>query len=134
MTPSNTVKEIGQVKPMPSKTYKLDLLNKRILSVGTADGLSAIHDSSIKRMETERYVYPIYNSEYGTDIEQYKSKPYEYIYTDLYREVSESQLTDDRVTSITNYAGSRTGEDSATFEMTINTKAGEFLYTKEVLV
>lgn len=131
MTP-NRINIIQDRKPETSRTYKLDFENKKILSAGTADGLKATYDAIIKNIETQRYAYPIYNGNYGTDLEQFKGKPFEYVYIEFYRELIESLTRDNRVSTIKNYKGIRISPDESEFNMTISTVMGDLLYNRGV--
>ena len=61
-----TYNEISVIKDSPSKTYKIDWDNNRIL--GFIDGKDAVSQSIELALTTERYVWDIYSWNYGSDI------------------------------------------------------------------
>ena len=50
----------------PTKTYKLDLINKRI--IGLIDGREAVNQHIRKVLSTDKYAYEIYDWYYGNEI------------------------------------------------------------------
>lgn len=48
------------------RTYRMDFQNKRI--IGMVDGLEASGQNMFKALQTRRYVYDIYDDQYGCDI------------------------------------------------------------------
>jgi hypothetical protein len=82
----------------PSRTYKLDLVNKRI--VGTVDGLEAVKQAVYKILKTERFEYLIYDTDYGSEIGGLHGRSAGYVRSELQRRITEALLQDDRITAI----------------------------------
>lgn len=123
-----TVKTVSQ----PSRTYKLDIENNRIL--GHTDGLEAVRQAFYKILNTERYAYLIYDRAYGVELERFIGKDYEFIVTDLERTITEALQQDDRFVGLKNVAVAKAGNDSMTISFTAITTAGELDYESEVSI
>lgn len=80
----------------PSKTYRV--VNGRILTM--TDGREAMIQAIDKILRTERFVYPIYDDQYGNDLEQLFGKSFAYAIVEVERMVKEALLSDDRVLSV----------------------------------
>lgn len=89
-------------KEMPSLTYKLDTLQKRI--IGTVDGFDAIVQAIIKNFYTERDAYVIYDHHYGVNIEQYIGKDFDYVKSDIQRTLEECLLVDNRIIEMQDFS------------------------------
>lgn len=115
----------------PSKTYKMDIENERIIS--TTDGLAAIEQAIYKILNTERYRYVIYSWNYGIELDDLFGQPLPYVYPELKRRITEALLVDDRISKVENFTFShKRGEVSATFDVT--TVEGLITITKAVKV
>lgn len=91
------IQEIEEVQE-PSRTYKLDLVNKRI--VGTVDGLEAVKQAVYKILMTVRFEYLIYDTDYGSEIGGLQGRSAGYVRSELQRRITEALLQDDRITAI----------------------------------
>lgn len=89
-------------KEMPSLTYKLDTLQKRI--IGAVDGIDAIVQAIIKNFYTERNAYVIYDHYYGVNIEQYIGKDFDYVKSDIQRTLEECLLVDNRIIEMQDFS------------------------------
>ena len=118
--------------PQPSLTYYLDMDKKRIS--GMIDNQEAIKQAVIKILNTERYAYVIYNSEYGVELERLVGADYDFIVSDLKRTISEALMADDRVLSISDFKIQKTGVDSLTASFTVNSVFGSDKISVEVQV
>jgi len=107
----------------PSLTYKLDIGQKRISS--RIDGLDAIKQAVYKALATERYVYLIYSTDYGSEI---RPNPIE---IEMERWIKEAVLQDERIRSIDNFSMTRHAENIAV-EFTVVSVAGEFVVSQGV--
>ena len=74
ITALNDTNTIPAIVPYPSFTF---LVNNDLID-GNIDGLSAIRQTVQHILTTERYVYPIYASNYGVELEQLKGKNINY--------------------------------------------------------
>ena len=95
---------------------------KRI--TGKVDNQEAIKQTVMKILNTERYAYTIYSSQYGVELERLVGQNYDFIVSDIERTISEALLVDDRITSISNFVIERTGTDSLSTSFTVNSVFG----------
>lgn len=105
----------------PSLTFKID--GDRIQ--GKIDGLQAVKQAVELILSVERFEYPIYSWDYGIETQDLIGKRREYIQGDLQRRVEEALAEDDRVTGISDFSISFSGE-TATATFTVNTIFGNF--------
>lgn len=105
----------------PSKTYRID--GNRIR--GMIDGLDAVKQAVELILSTERFEYEIYSTDYGMETRDLIGKSREYVQGDLQRRISEALAEDDRVTGISDFDISFSGE-SATATFTVNSEFGNF--------
>ena len=91
---------VSQAVKMPSKTYKLDVANGRI--VGYIDGTEAIRQAVEKILNTERYAYLIYDWFYGFGLERYIGMDFSYIEADIRTTLEIALKNDDRIIAISN--------------------------------
>lgn len=115
----------------PSKTYKLDLVRKRV--VGFIDGREAVEQYIYKALDTERYEYMIYSWNYGAEIAKLFGKPIPYVYSELKRLTTEALTQDDRITGVDAFVFSHI-KNKVHMRMTVHTIYGEIEAEKEVLV
>ncbi|WP_363472744.1 DUF2634 domain-containing protein [Companilactobacillus musae] len=81
----------------PTKTYQVK--NGRILN--KFDGHEAMIQAVDKILKTERFVYPIYDNQYGNDFFELFGKSFDYATVEVERMVKEAVLADDRVLTVT---------------------------------
>ena len=91
---------VSQKVTMPSKTYKLDIANGRI--VGYIDGIGAVRQAVEKILNTERYAYLIYDWFYGFGLEKYIGLDFSYIEADIKSTLEIALKNDDRIIALTN--------------------------------
>lgn len=82
---------------LPSKTFEVK--NGRILR--TIDGREAMQQAINKILTTERFVFPIYDENYGNDTMDLIGKDLDYIHTDIERIIEEALTADDRISAVT---------------------------------
>lgn len=112
-----------QQAQQPSKTYFIDLENKRI--VGNADGLEAVKQAVYKVMQTERFEHLVYGPDYGGEFSSLVGKNSTYVRADAGRRIQEALLQDDRITAVEDMKISING-DAALVEFTVISKYGQF--------
>lgn len=117
---------------IPSLTYKLDFVNKRI--IGKIDDNEAIIQAIKKIFMTDKYAYVIYNWYYGNEISDLIGTPYDYTVARFPQVIEDALLVDDRVTKITNYEFSKVSVDSVEVSFLIHTIYGELPYSLEVQI
>lgn len=101
----------------PSKTYRFDIKNKRIL--GTTDGLEAYKIAAEKALRTGRYAHVIYDGNYGSGVEKYVGKDFDYIKSGIQREVYECLSQDDRFQGLQDFIITQTGIDHCTIKFKV---------------
>lgn len=104
----------------PSKTWKID--NNHIH--GTIDGIDATLQAVQLILSTERFEFPIYSWDYGMESKDLIGKSRDYVSGDLQRRITETLAQDDRVTGISDFILTFSGE-TATAAFTVNTIFGE---------
>lgn len=113
-----------------SKTYKLDIENKRIC--GFIDDKEAILQYCWKAIDTERFRYKIYSYKYGAEIESLIGKPIEYVLAVIEPRISEALLVDTRIISIENFIAKKASFDSIDISFKVKSIYGDFIIAKEV--
>lgn len=111
------------VEEQPSRTYRMDLEKGRI--GGNTDGLEAIKQAAFKILQTERFHYLIYSTNYGSEINGLVGSSPLFVQSELRRRISEALLQDDRITSIDSMQFSFTS-DSVLVRFTVITNSGSF--------
>ncbi len=81
----------------PTKTYQVK--NGRILN--KFDGHEAMIQAVDKILKTERFVYPIYDNQYGNDFFELFGKSFDYATVEFERMVKEALFADSRVLTVT---------------------------------
>ena len=89
----------------PSKTYKLDITNKRI--VGFTDELDAIKQAIYLILNVERYEHLIYSWNYGLESNDLYGKNINYVISEIQRRIKEALLQDGRITNVDNFSFER---------------------------
>lgn len=106
----------------PTKTYKFDIVNKRIN--GWTDGIEAYKISAWKRLHTKRYAHVIYNGDYGTSLDEYVGEDFDFIKAGIKREIYDTLSQDERFQAIENFIIQQTGLDSCIIKFSIKTTEG----------
>ncbi|RKN85863.1 DUF2634 domain-containing protein [Paenibacillus ginsengarvi] len=113
--------------PLPGKTYKLDYVTGRV--IGFVDGIDAVRQSVFHILQTERFEYTIYSNNYGIELAGLLGKGPATVQSDLRRRIRKALLQDDRITDVTDFVVTVTGDESvATF--TVITQYGNFTATQ----
>lgn len=121
-----------EIVAQPSLTYKLDLNSKRIGR--KIDNQEAVMQSVMKILNTERYAYVIYSSQYGVELERLLGKDYDFIVSDLERTIRDSLVADDRILSISNFTAQRQAVDSLLVSFSVNSIYGSTVIQTEVQI
>ena len=114
----------------PSKTYRRDLANKRIYK--TVDGIKAIEQAIYKILQTERAAYLIYSLAYGSELERYIGKEFDYVSSDIQRAIEDALLADERVLGISDFNVEQMLHDSLSVTFKAKTVYGEVSIESEV--
>lgn len=113
----------------PSLTYRIDFEKRRI--TGLTDGLEAVKQAVFLILQTERYEYLIYSTDYGSELRGLVGMEPAYIQSELKRRITEALTQDDRIEDVTNFQTEING-DSATVRFTVVTTFGDFPTEQEV--
>ena len=106
----------------PSLTYRIDFEQNRI--IGKVDGTEAMLQAVRKLLNTERYAYPIYNGDYGVELDRLIGQEYDFIAADLERTIWEALSIDDRISHIGGFTIQQSGKDSLMASFTVYTIEG----------
>ena len=117
-----TYNEISVIKDSPSKTYKIDWDNNRIL--GFIDGKDAVAQSIELALTTERYVWDIYSWNYGSDIHTLIGQNDVYAMSEMKSMIKDALSPDGRVTDVSDFQFIKT-KDGLDCSFTATTTVGE---------
>lgn len=112
----------------PSKTYRISAENE---ISGYIDGLDSIKQAAELILATERYVYPVYSWNYGTELEGLVGNDYEYVVAESRRRITDALLWDDRITKVTEFEFIKQ-DDALTVAFKVVTQYGNFNMETEV--
>lgn len=133
MTPQISAGATGEVYSyrQPGLTYRL---GADVIS-GHVDGLESVQQAIYHILSTERYSNPIYDDDYGVELEQYLGKDIGYITADIENTLTEALTQDDRITGVqVNDISKSTEQESAcVIDFTVFTIYGKLEETMNVL-
>ena len=118
-----------QIGTQPGFTHKLDIDQQRVR--GTTDGRDAVLQAVYLILNVERYAYPIYSWNYGSELSDLIGKPKDYVMSEMKRRISEALLQDDRITSFSGWEF-ETGRKSVRVSFVAHTIYGDVETSKEV--
>lgn len=118
-----------QIWTQPGLTHKLDIDQQCVR--GTTDGRDAVLQAVYLILNVERYAYPIYSRNYGSELSDLIGKPKDYAMSEMKRRISEALMQDDRITSLSDWEF-ETGRKSVRASFVIHTIYGDVEATKEV--
>lgn len=122
--------EDDNTETLPSKTYKMDLENGRV--VGMTDGLDAVRQMVFKMLLTDRYSEIIYDENYGSDLFVLRGKPIDYAEVLTPDYIESCLLQDDRVESVEDIVITQKDSDTLYASFTVNTVYGSIPMQMEV--
>ena len=117
---------------LPTKTYRLDPVNGRI--VGMVDGREAVMQFIEKVMSTDKYAFKIYDWYYGNDLRKLVGQPYDYVVTRIPNIFREALLVDDRILDVRDFTFVRPTIDSIRVSCYVDTVYGDIKYERKVLI
>ena len=112
----------------PTCTFKV--ANGRIRSM--TDELDAMKQAVDKILKTERFVYQIYDEQYGNDLPELIGESIDYAVSEAERMTVEALEADDRITSVDITKCEKSSSDSITVEGYANTVYGRVGFESEV--
>lgn len=118
-----------QIGTQPGLTHKLDIDQQRVR--GTTDERDAVLQAVYLILNVERYAYPIYSRNYGSELSDLIGKPKDYAMSEMKRRITEALLQDDRITSLSDWEF-ETGRKSVRVSFVVHTIYGDVEASKEV--
>lgn len=112
----------------PTNTFLIDWSSGQI--IGLDDGLEAMRQAVDIILQNERFHWQIYDSNFGTELEDLVGEEYDYIVSELPRRIEEAFSLDNRILSIDNFTFSKQGQSTLTVSFDVITVFGAF--TEEV--
>lgn len=113
----------------PGLTHKLDIDRSRVR--GMTDGRNAVLQAVYLILNVERYAYPIYSRNYGSELSDLIGKPKDYAMSEIKRRITEALMQDDRIISLSDWEF-ETGRKSVRVSFVVHTIYGDVEATKEV--
>lgn len=117
---------------LPAKTYKVDLVNKRI--IGTIDEREAVMQFIQKALSTDKYAYEIYDWYYGNQLQKLVGHSKDYAITRIPNIIKEALLVDDRITDVRDFTFTQPSIDVVVVSCVVDTVYGQITYEQEVLI
>lgn len=109
--------------PLPSRTYRLDFIKKRVL--GRTDGVEALKQAVYKILQTERYEHFIYSHNYGSELQGLNGDVPLLLRSELERRIREALMQDDRISAVRDFVMEWSGE-SVLVSFTVVSQFGSF--------
>lgn len=118
-----------ELEEQPSYTHKLDIEGQRV--TGMTDKREALRQAVYLILNVERYAYPIYSRNYGSELVDLIGQPMDYAMSEMKRRITDALMQDDRITGVDDWTF-ETGRKSVLARFTVYTIYGELEATKEV--
>lgn len=118
-----------QYEEQPGYTHKLDIERKRV--GGMTDERDALFQAIYLILNVERYAFPIYSRNYGSELSDLIGQPKEYAMSEIKRRITEALEQDDRITGVDDWSF-ESGRRWVRASFTVSTIYGELAATKEV--
>lgn len=118
-----------QIATQPGYTHKLDIGQQRVR--GTTDERDAVLQAVYLILNVERYAYPIYSRNYGSELSDLIGKPKDYAMSEMKRRITEALLQDDRITRLSDWEF-EPGRKSVRVSFVVHTIYGDVEASKEV--
>lgn len=113
----------------PSLTHRLDREKERVR--GTTDERDAVLQAVYLILNVERYAYPIYSRNYGSELADLVGKPRDYAMSEVKRRLTQALLQDDRVTGVSDWTF-EPGRKGVVARFVVHTIYGDGTAEKEV--
>lgn len=131
MIPTDSIEEFT-VETEPSKTYCLDIEKGTI--EGLCDGRKAVEQAIYLALETERYKYVIYSSNYGSELEPLYGKQMSYAASQIKGIIKDALIADDRIKNIYDFKIVRLDKSTLKVTFTAETVFGDINVEREVKI
>lgn len=113
---------------LPSLTYRV--VNGRI--IGRIDEQEAMLQAIDKLLKTERFIFNIYDDQYGHDLNDLIGKDYDYVLAEVDRMLKEAIGGDDRVDEVVITSVEQVNSTSLAVSINVSTMFGEITTELEV--
>lgn len=113
----------------PGYTHKLNIEKNRV--TGMTDERDALLQAIYLILNVERYAFPIYTWNYGTELADLIGQPRDYAMSEIKRRITEALTQDDRITGVENWSFETAGK-VVRVNFTVKTIYGAVDATKEV--
>ena len=117
------------VESQPGYTHKLDIDRGRV--GGMTDEQDAVLQAVYLILNVERYAFPIYSRDYGSELSDLIGTPRDYAMSEIKRRITEALTQDDRITSVGDWSFETSGR-GVRAKFTVNTIYGDLTAEKEV--
>lgn len=118
-----------EVETEPGYTHKLDIDRGRVS--GMTDEQEAVMQAVYLILNVERYAFPIYSRNYGSELSELIGAPKDYAMSEIKRRITEALTQDERITGVDNW-NFESNKHSVLATFTVNTIYGELTAEKEV--
>lgn len=115
----------------PSKTFRLDIDNGRIL--GMVDGIESIKQAVYCILNTERFEWLIYSWNYGIELKELFGSSMSVAKSKIKKRMKEALMQDERIQSIDAFSFSQ-NRNKLAVTFTVHTWQGDFTAEKEVQI
>ena len=106
----------------PTNTFLIDWSSGQIS--GMDEGLKAMRQAVEIVLQNERFRWQIYDSNFGTELEDLIGEEYDYIVSELPRRIEEAFSMDSRILSIENFQFAEQGSGKVTVSFDVVTVYG----------
>lgn len=117
---------------LPTKTYKIDLVNKRI--IGTIEDRDAVMQFIRKVLSTDKYAFEIYDWYYGNELLKLVGHSYDYVVARIPNIFKEALMVDDRIVDVRDFTFNSPAIDTVVISCHVDTVYGEIHYEQEVFI
>ncbi len=104
-----------------TRTFLIDWSTKQI--AGMDEGLEAMRQAVEILLNTERFRWQIYSSDFGVELEDLIGEEYDYVVSDMPRRIEEALSVDSRILSVDDFAFEQK-EDRISCSFRVNTVYG----------
>ena len=105
----------------PTRTCLIDWSTKQI--AGMDEGLEAMRQAVEILLNTERFRWQIYSSDFGVELENLIGEEYDYVVSDMPRRIEEALSVDNRILSVDDFVFEQK-EDRISCSFYVNTVYG----------
>lgn len=110
-----------KIAEKPTRTFLIDWSTKQI--AGMDEGLEAMRQAVEILLNTERFRWQIYSSDFGVELEDLIGEEYDYVVSDMPRRIEEALSVDSRILSVDDFVFEQK-EDRISCSFYVNTVYG----------